>query len=444
MNYQENEREISLRAMLFAVVRQWKRMISFGLLFALLAGGFMGLRRWQQLRDPAQAAAAAEAYKAAMEEYEQTKAVLEENRDKLQASLIRWQDYLSVSVLMNMDPWNYYSAKANYYIVPLEEQLPGEEESGKGQVVAAAYRDILWDSAFLSELAEKYGLELRCLKELITLEHTKEGILKVSVRHTNPVTAERMLEDLLLRIDEEYENITAAVLPHRVEQILYAVGPDMDEELALQQQAAQDALKAASDSAVAAEDALNALKEPKLTVIGGDSALTAAVKYGIVGAVVGVFLAAVLGCIGFIFGDKVTSAAELRLRYDAEVLGAVCTGKKSKLDAWMRRLEGRQISSAAAVAVHAANRVKMPGDLLLVGADGGEGLAEAIAARTGRGVVCGSSLLEDEALASRICGCGGVILLVKCGASTYSQVGRELECAVRSGAPVLGCIVEEN
>ena len=113
MYYQEKEREVSLRSLLVAVLRQWRRMIVFALLLGIAAGGVMGFRQWRRVADQSQSAAADQAYAAALEEYEQTKVIMEENRDSLKAALDRQQDYLDVSVLMNLDPWNFFSAKAS-------------------------------------------------------------------------------------------------------------------------------------------------------------------------------------------------------------------------------------------------------------------------------------------------------------------------------------------
>ena len=446
MYYQEKEREVSLRSLLVAVLRQWRRMIVFALLLGIAAGGVMGFRQWRRVADQSQSAAADQAYAAALEEYEQTKVIMEENRDSLKAALDRQQDYLDVSVLMNLDPWNFFSAKASFYIVTEDPDYPDTTGLGESKVsaVAAAYMELLWDSAFLSEVAREKGLDLRCLKELIDMEQTAEGMLRITVRYSDVSSAESILKELLQQMAEGEDRICEAVAFHRVEQVLYAVGPDMDPALAGKQSLEQDSLKAASEAVALAEDALKKLQAPQMATTGKASPVSVAVKYGVLGAVAGVALTAVTVCFAFLFGDKVYSPEELQARFDVEILGAIPSGRrKGMMDIWLDRMEGRFFCSEEVTAAHIQIRLVTSGPLLVVGKEPRERLVEMIAVRTGRNVICCTSLLEDVGVVEQLKDCGGVVLAIRCGSSRYKQVGRELAYAAHAGVPVLGCVVEE-
>ena len=104
MEYQVEEREISLKRMIFFCLHQWRRILAAAVILALVMGGFRAAQRWHAMSDPDVLAKNDQEYELAMQQYRDEKASLEAQVESLQNTIGNQQEYMDKSVLMAIDP----------------------------------------------------------------------------------------------------------------------------------------------------------------------------------------------------------------------------------------------------------------------------------------------------------------------------------------------------
>lgn len=453
MDYQTYEREVNLKRMFFAVLYQWRKLLVFAVIFAMLLGGFKGVKSWKSATDPEAAVDRAETYQAALEEYQQKKETLELQIEKLQDEVEEHQAYLENSVLMTMDPRSFFCAETSFYISNGYEIMPGMEYQSPDDsiYILSAYIQMLTSSALLSTVAEEAGMELQYLEELIHVSGDNDRILTVRV-NCNDEAGARMIQSLLLmNLEQIRERIAASIGEHTLETLMDDIGPDIDLDLVELQKAERERLQDNLDTVTTLQAELEALKEPVMENASKREALKQAAVFGVLGCIVGALLVCLGACAGFVFGDRVYSGSELYGRYGLRILGVLSCGGKNRIDRWLSRIEGRPIrGDDDAIALTAANiRQYCPGaqTIMLTGCAGEENismLAESLKDKL-EGVKllpCGS-VLEDALAVRTTARCDAVVLVEKAGLSCYSNVEHTCRKLADLKKTVVGCIVFE-
>lgn len=452
MEFENEEHTVRLKGLLFAVLYQWRKMLVFMIAFALLLGGYKGAQSWRTMMDASAVEKYESDYQAALEEYEQSKASLELQIEDLQASVDHQQAYLENSVLMSLDCRNFYSATARFYISTGYEIMPGMTYQNTDQSghVLVAYLSMLSDTALLSDVAKQTDIEMRYLKELVTISGLDDHILTVSVRYSDLRGAQRILDRILAHMDEINVRITDSICAHSIDEVAQSAGVDLDLALADLQQEERKRLASETEELEKLQDQLSSLVEPQKTMVSKKTVVFGAVKYGIVGAALGCVLVTLTVFASYVFGDGVYGAEELAERFRLRTLGVLTAYRKdSAIDRWLRKKEGRTLKSMPyeLVGANIDNYVRGARRVLVVDAASAAGteiakeLQKSVAAVQ---LICAGSLLEDVNALQQLPECDGVIFIVTCKDSRYSLVGKQLERVCDAGKRVYGCIVLET
>ena len=454
MDYQDREREVNLKSMLFAVMHRWRRMIVFALAFAVILGGYKGVKSWQEATDPQAAADRAQAYQAELEEYEQKKESLELQLEKLNNEVEEQRGYLEKSVLMTMNPREFYSAEACFYVSTGYEIMPGMayQTPDTSADILAAYVRFLTSPALLSAVADEADLELQYLKELVEVIGENDRMLTVRIRCSDRRGAVKIQNLLLSNLETIREQINQSIGEHTLEEMMNEIGPNIDLKLVDQQQKERERLQANMDDAEALQEELEALKAPKQSQVSKMEAVKKAVVFGVLGAVVGIFLVCVAACLGFIFGDRVYSAQELYERFGLKTIGVLAGSRKRNfVDRWLCALEDRPVdNSEAMLELVAVNMERYCPEAKTIMLTGGmtqgevQSLAEGLQSKMkGVTLLACASLLEDAEAVRHLDSCDAVVLAEKAGQSRYSKVERTCRKLENMGKCAMGCIVVE-
>lgn len=190
-----------------------------------------------------------------------------------------------------------------------------------------------------------------------------------------------------------------------------------------------------------AEKELDGLKAPAQPAASGANT-GAAVKFAIVGALLGGVLGCGWGIVAILFGDKLYSASDVRGRCNVKILGTVAgSGKRSLIDKLLDRLEGRRLADTAendALVAAIIRKRLAEGTGVLVG---DEARCEALANRLGIEAIAGG--LTGAEARERLERSEGVVLLCVCGESRCSALEQTAELAEDLGKKIIGCVVAE-
>ena len=454
MNYENQEREISLKDMLFSAMYHWKKMLLAALILAVALGGFMGYKSWKDATNPELVAKYEQEYADAMILYEDEKTRLERELGDIEENIENQEEYLENSLVMKMDPHNVYEARASLYISTDYQILPemSYQNTDKTQLILAFYQAALTNGEVMGEIAENAGVKVKYLREVVSVTSQMDHILDITVRHAEQEEAEKIMDQLLNNMAQIQVQLTESIEAHQVSTVFTSVSSDVDSNLAATQKAEKNMLQELKETLEVKQEELDELKEPTQTALTTTGAIKDGIKWAILGAFAGIFAVAVVACVAFIVSDKVYSGDELKNRFGLKILGSVAAEKKfSRLDSWLRGKEGRATANSDAGYDLIAMNVKNYGGemkTLLVTGDGNEQLINRLV-----GVLqpklpqvkllCCGSLLQDAKAVQSLPECDGVLLVEKCGASRYSNIARTVERVKDAQKQLVGCIIEE-
>lgn len=480
MDYENTyEREIDLKDLMFAVLRKWRVILAATAALALLLGGYKAVSAQRSLNNAGEENGS---YEADMEEYNLKLEICNREIDNLTGDIANQQQYVEDSILMNTSPYDVWEAQAELFV---ETDKSPEDEYGTAGLTATvmrAYQSALTSGELLSEIAADTGVEERYLQELITVtiglddyyrlddlmtvENRDNGftirnkkdnhyimqdnLLTIQVRHRDEDEARKLLTKLLDGMELFQDRIREGIGPHTVSEISNSVSSRVDLTLADMQSEERNRLNRLKISLKDKKTELADIKMPE----GQAGPVSSGVKYGVIGGVLGAFMAVFFICIGFVMSDKVYSAKELKYRFRIKILGRLplAAGKAGRIDKWLSGLEGRasgdnEDEEFGLISANIRNYTDGVKSLLVIGS-AEETRIDKIVSRLSAGlsgikVTAGGNLLRDAEGLKKLPECDGVILIEQCGKSLYSDVEQEIEKAGDLQKPVVGCIVFE-
>ena len=440
MDIEKQEQEVSLKRMLLSVLYRWKIILVVALALAVIMGG---IQAWMST-----SAANRNANQAALESYELEKNQLEKEVASLQGDVDYLRQYLNESVLMQLDYYDIHEAKVSLYIDSDYQILPGMEYQNTDDrgTMLNIYHAALTGDKILDEVAQTVGIETKYLKELVKITSSNERIISIYVWHTDSQTAQQIRDLLLKQMAVVGEWITEGIGEHKMNVVTESVGVVVNTEVSQLQQKAQEKLQDSIDALAEAKTKRNALAKP-----ASSGAITDSIKWAAIGGISGAILVAVWSCCGFVFGDRVSSAEELKSRFDLKIIGGVWGGKKAcdPITARLMAAQGRVFrNSEENLDLIAANIGSYAGGckvILCSGAVQDMPFAEQLQSRMPdvKLLPCGS-LTANAAAVRMLQECDGVLLVEKRGASRYSEITREIERINDAKKRLIGAVIVEN
>lgn len=465
----QNEQEIDLKDLMFAVLKKWRQMLALAVVLAVVLGGGKAFLTYRTSNNAQTRADQLEAYQQDLELYNTGKETCEREIENINEDIQTQQKYMDESVLMNMSPYDVYEAKADIFIKTDYEIMPGMvfQNTDYTDTILQAYQSALFSAAFQENIAKTVNLDMQYLKELVTITrgsvtmddagYTRfTNLLTIRVLYSDENKAKLILSGILSNIDKLHGNIEAAIGAHTVSVVNQTVGSTVDMDLAQKQKDARQQLTDLQQSLSDKEDALKEFKEPVAPLSVKKEVLKTGVKFAVIGAVLGVFAVAFWFAVLFVMSDRVYTAKDIRNRYGLNLLGTICSKeaqKENKLDSLLRRLEGRVscFDTEQTGSLLAANVENYAGDsrkLLLTGLVSIEQIdqvAELLKKNlTGYELVAGGNMLQQAETLRKLPECDAVVLVEQSGVSAYTQMTQELEKINGVGKTVVGCVVYEN
>ncbi|ETP71075.1 hypothetical protein UYO_2975, partial [Lachnospiraceae bacterium JC7] len=210
-----DEMEIDLVQLFLLCVRKWKTIILTAVVLGVLLGGYKGATGLVSLGDATESADEIDS-DIEMEQYEAAKAVYDEQIRNLDDKINENYSYREKSVLMNLDPNNYFTANSMCVISTDYQIMPGEsyQNYDKTDDVIQTYVNYLKSGECLNYVQSKLTdeLSLRYLKELINVS---QGAHVINIEVVGNST--RMVTEILAALND-------AVMLHKaqVDEKVYA------------------------------------------------------------------------------------------------------------------------------------------------------------------------------------------------------------------------------
>ncbi len=455
----EYEQEIDLKDLMFSVLRKWRMIIVAAVFFAVLLGGIKLFGGMRQLNDEEYIAENRQTYEDSMELYNTSKERLEREIENIQDSIEEQQEYKNKSILMNINPYDVYTETTSFYISTDYTIMPGMvyQNPNTATSILKAYLTIAQNGEMYNYVLERMenALSLRYLKELVTVEADYDNsMLEIKVVGETEEQAGSMMKYIKDCINDSKGVIEQAIGTHELSIVDESKFVTVDLELEQKQKDFSASMEQLDQSLQTKNDELKALEEPQDSLLSKTSVLKSAIKYGVLGGVLGAFVVVFFVCVAFLMSDKLVNEKELRRRYQIAVLGVF--GRKEKgvfafVNRWLNKLENsaaEEMSESQVYEVAAANALNyMDGEreLLLIGTVDSVMLEKVQQGLTGllEGVVLsvGGDLSRDAQAIRRVSACDGVIIVEARNSSGFSAIEKELEVVRSLNKKIVGCII---
>lgn len=455
------ENEINLLTMFYAGLHKWRLMLTCAVAFAVLAGAFGGYKANGETQD--EYANREEMISIRNKKLESSRAIedAELSNSVISQKIAEQQEYLDKSIWINMDSYDIHCATAEYFIDTDYQIMPGMDYQNRDytDTVASTYRSRLMNADILNVVAERCGTEYRYLNELLSVS-VSDRILTISVINKDDELAQAILEDIVSYLPVIGKDITESIAEHTITLIDESAYSYVDLEL-VDKQGEQSVLlqtlmqtKEDNDNIIAdAEYDLYELEKEEQELVAEPSIMAKAIKYAIIGTVLGMVLAFMYGCFRYILGGKVYIADELGTRYGLHIIGTIASGKnRSLIDARIAKAEGRTYRIASdsdyrAIAGNLMGMKEIPDSIFITGVVDAETIEKTaqkiIPMLKGIAVKYGADIINNPDSIDNLSECNGVVFIEECGKSRYADVDKQLEKAEWFGKKIIGCIVIE-
>lgn len=459
-SYNNYEQEIDLKDLMFAVLRKWRPIIVIAIIFAVLLGGLKTVKGIGQLNDAEYVEKNQKTYETNLEQYESTKTRLEREIKNIQDNIKSQEDYKKNSILMNINPYDEYVATTTLYISTDYQIMPGMsfQNPNSSSSILKAYMSIAQNGEMYNYVLGKMNnqLGLRYLKELVKLEPDySNNMLNITVVADTEERARKVMGWIMDSIEMSHEKVTAAIGEHEVNAVDQSEFVTVDLDLDNKQKDFSNNMEQLDISLKDKTKELDDLKEPQNDLLSRMSVLKGAIKYAVLGGVLGAFMVVFFICIAFLMSDKMVNEKELKRRYGLMVLGVFRREEKKQafsfIDKWLDRMEGvseRTMEAGQTYEVIAANALNYTEDVknvLLVGTVEA-GMLEAVqnsltALLPGINLTVGGNMAKDAKAIKKAASCDAVIVIEKRNKSLFSSIEQELDLVRSLNKKILGCIV---
>ena len=445
MEQKTQVQEVSLRRMLFSVGYRWRSIVAAAMIFAVLLGGIQGIRTYGQITKEQTAGQSNQVL-----ETEETQ--LQHRIKLLEQNIADQKNYLSETLLMQIDPYHVYQAKA---LIRIAADEPAAAEAETQDENVAALLNVYYTAANTQEMTEMVagaaGVDVLDLSELVNIYIQQDQNLQIAVYNPDAQTASRILSAYLDCLKDYQPKLSQSVVEHSFGVVFETVGLGASQSIRDKQSEARNHLTELEQALADVRKEYNALHGSTEPVSASAAVLKTGAKWAALGATAGVVLEVAVICFGFVCGDRVFSAAELKDRFGLRELGGFWAGKRkcgcvvSKLMEAEGRVSSNSDGNLDLIAANIA-AFAQSGETVLI--TGSLTYADAVAKLQQRlpdiKLLTGGSLMKDAAAVHQLTSSQSVILLVEKDVSRYSTVSWEMDRVSDLGKRLIGCIIAEK
>lgn len=446
MEQKTQAQEVSLRRMLFSVGYRWKSIVAVAAILAVLLGGIQGVRTFRQMRSR-QLAVQNNQISA-----EEENARLERRIELLEKNIADHKAFLAESLLMQIDPYHVYQAKALIYIAADDpDAVTNDNQEANTSALVNVYYTAANTQEMTELVAQAAGVDVLDLSELVNIYIQQDQNLQIAVYNPDAQIASQILSAYLDYLEEYQSKLGQSIAKHSYRVVFETVGLGESQSVRDKQSEARNHLTELEKALENLQKEYDGLRNPMQSVDAGTAAFKNGIKWAMLGVVAGAVLAVVVICFGFVCGDRISSSAELKCRFGIRELGGFWAGKRkcgffsSKLMAAEGRISSNSEENLDLIAANIASFAQSGESVLITGSmQYPEFVAKLQQRLPDIKLVAGGSLIADAAAVRMLSLCQGVILLVKKGESRYSAVSREIDRVSDLDKRLIGCIIAEN
>ena len=363
-------------------------------------------------------------YDEVIEGYETDRATYEENLATSQEQLAKYEEYVANSIYQNIDPQRVCYTQVQYII----RDCP---EVGLVQTAIVQY---VADGSLKESISENLAVASEYLREIITCE-APSNMIKITVIAPDMESSDEIMRAVRNELEKNARTLSENSAAFRLE--MFDMARDVRVNTSI--------LSSQNDYSNAIKNAKNSVQDYKDRIVNIDTKIAdyseenmpapvntpamAAIKWGILGIIAGVFIAFVFLSASYVYGDRVRSREDL-LSGKMPVIYFEAPGKAS---------DDRSERAAREISLMLKRLGKSSLSFLYSYEERGEDFVPLMNRLKELGIECRVRGLDEE-IASES---EAVLLAVKCGVSTYQDIENVKMRAKNCGIELIGSVVVE-
>ena len=443
MDYEKDDQVIYFKDLVFVALYQWRRILVFAIVLALLLGGFTAVTKWNAYTTFAGTITEAQAeYEKQWKQYDAQKQTLQSEIESTVQILEEIQKAEKESPLSGVDAYATYTAYA-LYTANVSQPVTSSQGVLRDDThtVMQSYNTLLAGQTAADALAQELGFDARYIGDVLTTEYTADArTLKVAVTYTSAETARKGLEVLQGILADAKEDISKATKSHTLNLIVEDLQNTSYEQLQLKQSQQEQRTRDLTDHLSELEDMMAELVAPVAPEqFSKANVIKKTIIFAVIGGILGALLAAAWEWLGHLAGSKVYSKRTLWGRTHIDTIAVMDDLSGKKLDHWLRKLEGRTIGEesrqicGSIVKQYCANNKKV--QLLYCGIEPQADLENAL----GNQVL--SAKADTMQAVEQLNDCESVILVAQCHVSRYDMLQQQAKQLSALDKKLIGCVL---
>ena len=462
MMYDDDETEIDLKDLMIQIMKHWRRMLVIGFLLALALGGFRCYKAYVSYQTELQDEKAKRENSFEVWQYENTKQKLEENIERIDDKMDQIKEYQNNSILMNMEPYDYYWAYARYFVTTNYKVDPelGLQNTDYTDSVVMAYSSMVVDNALYDEVRGILGVSSddRYVSEVFRFDtDTESDMITIQAVGKTADEAKAVLEAVRKKMNASTDKISADVQEHEIkliseknEHINYDDENSVsDIKVKTLKNEYEDRYLELNDMLLEDQKQLVDLEKDRPMV---EFSISGVVKFAILGFAAGIFLVMMWYAAFYVIGGSIKTEDDLVRRMKLRVLGRYHRpfGKGAFIDKKLRHMEGvtefndtpDKVLKLAAANINALAESK--DKIYLVGTLPEEDLKEAhkvLSKEVTAGIIFGGNVLASPAAVNSLADADKVVIAESLRLSQRVDIEREVAELKGLGKEIAGVIL---
>ena len=439
--------EFDIKAIVFYIFRRWKPMVIWGLVFALVLGGWMAYGEYKtSLAEDTNSG-----YWLEYRHYQEQIAVFEDRISTTQARIDTLQEYLDESIIMRIDPRNVYRTKAVYYVDSGYQIMPEMtyQDTNKTTTLTWYYRRFLTRYNVFEEIGSELGLDPKYLTELVEVSQPNESTFCISVDYVDAAGAELIMDMLQDQLGNARKELLDSIADHTLTKMEESSGVYIDDSLReLQKDTAEEILDLKDDLIEYTEELQEITEGPAPSEL---NVVTEFIKWFVLGGVVGAVLAAVCIFVKSFVGNRVHASSQLMSALHANVLGEVICGKDtlSPVVRMLNSMEGCLTENSEGNLLYLAESIRMNcgnATNILVCCDSESDAATFLVGAVnpylnGVQLIATGNLLKDASALRQLSQCDAVLMVVERDKSRSNAIRKMLKTIESYQKEIIGFVV---
>lgn len=335
------EREIELRDLLFHMLYGWRKILIVAVLLTIILGAYRYLNV-SKLNTVKEKNNAEDMYQKSLDTYELNKAKLEREINNIEKSITYKEEYIENSQLMMINPMDKQVASLSYYVdakYHINPELTYQDINLSNMMIRSYYSAIVNGKMYQYILDNlSFDLDESYLKEIITvqLEYDK-SMFFINVVHSDSAKCEEIINLVKEFISSTTFKVTEVVGEHDLSIVDASLQTVVDLELVTIQNNNYLELSNLETTLDEKQKVLAELVEPTYLETTTSVILMSAIKYAVVGFVLGAFLMMGILLVSYLMTDKIMDGSDIRKRYNIRILGVVSNKGKKRMFGFVDR-----------------------------------------------------------------------------------------------------------